>query len=59
MLKDDIISLLRQNPNGLMAKHIASQLKKSQATVSKILHGDLETFSVTNYVWRLTSKETQ
>ena len=50
MLKDDIISLLRQNPNGLMAKHIAGQLKKSQSTISKILQGDMETFTVNNKV---------
>ena len=58
MLKDDIISLLRKNPNGLMAKHIASLLKKRQSTVSKILQGDMETFTVNNYVWTLDIKET-
>ena len=37
MLKNDIISLLRQNPQGLMAKEIAQKLGIDKTSVNSTL----------------------
>jgi len=56
--KEQIIKILSEYPNGLMAKEIARKLRTDKHTINGILYRNQTIFSVKDFVWRSLDETT-
>lgn len=51
-IKREIKELLKNNPNGLMAKDLARLIGESKSRINSILYSSMDEFIMNNYIWK-------